>query len=181
MKAIYGVVDGKRKIIILETRNCEVCGNEFEPKKQESKYCSRRCGKKADYKRHAEYNRKKSSEWYKNNLERANESRKAKYWSNPEYYRAKVREYRMLHKEQKKKADALYYDKIVHGGKRKRLIEDSKYVCKKCGGDTRKGYRSTIAHHTTFDSTDHANQEIVCRSCHAKVHQLGTNIRLTAK
>jgi len=168
MKAIYGVVDGKRKIIILETRKCEVCGNEFEPKKQESKYCSRQCGKKADYKRHAKYYCNKSSEWYHNNLERAKKRRQDRYWKNPEYWRSKTREYTKLHREKVRKLDNEYKDKIRHGGKRKELIQKNGLKCSFCG---KMGDKFTIvAHHITFNNQDHSKQILLCRSCHAKLH-----------
>lgn len=168
MKVIYGVVDGKRKILILETRKCGVCGNEFEPKKQVSKYCSKSCGKKADYQRHAESYRKRSSEWYRNNLERARKGRQARYWKNPEYWRVKTREYTKLHRKKVRKHDNEYKDKIRHGGKRKELIQQNGLKCSSCGKIADRF--TIIAHHVTFDNQDHSEQILLCRSCHAKVH-----------
>lgn len=177
MRVIYGVVDGKRKIVILETRKCEVCGNEFEPKKQESKYCSKKCGKKADYKRNAEYYRNNSSEWYKNNLEKAKENRKNRYWSNPEYWRGKTREYVRLHKETVKKRDNEIKDKIRHGGKRRELIQQNGLTCSLCG---KTGEDSRIdVHHVTFDKHDHSRQILLCASCHTKVHHQRSSTRVS--
>ena len=52
-KAIFSKAkDGSRKVVILNNRFCEECGNEFEPKTRRSKYCSETCGKIASDRRY---------------------------------------------------------------------------------------------------------------------------------
>jgi hypothetical protein len=103
-----------RKIIVLENRKCEFCGVEFEPKYQISRYCSKKCIKRASDKR--------------------------------------------------------YHDKVQHGGKRHELIRQNGLVCSECGveGDL----FSIVAHHETFNKTDHSQQRLLCRVCHARLHMV---------
>lgn len=63
--------------------------------------------------------------------------------------------------------DQRYKDKTRHGGKKKDLAKNG-YICGMCG---KIGSSYTIcAHHTTGHKYDHDNQELLCRSCHSKVH-----------
>jgi hypothetical protein len=175
MKAIYAklIIDGKicRKAIILESKFCEECGKEFQPLTQKSIYCSRGCGKKAEYKRHSDRAKTKSKEWYRENLEKVRERRKNKYWENPEYWKAKSREWSRNNKEKKKIRDSKYKDNLRHGNKRHKLIEKSGLICSVCGknGDE----FNIVAHHVTHNPQDHTQQILLCRSCHAKEHNFG--------
>lgn len=175
MKAIYGtaIVDGKkvRRSIVLESRFCDNCGKEFEPARQDSLYCSRQCGKIAERKRNAEKACKRAKRWYNENKERAKQRHKDYYWQNPEYWRAKTCEYTKKHRAQKRQVDNEYKDKTRHNGKRTELIQEKGLVCSNCG---KKGSRhEIITHHLTFDPNDHTSQDLLCRSCHSKIHGLG--------
>ena len=155
----------------LQIRKCGFCGKEFQPKRRGSRLCSRDCSKKEDYAKHKDRVKNKSHEWYKNNLARATEKRKEKYWSNPEKFREQTREYYKQHKEEKRKADEVYKDKVRHGGLKEELVKKNGLVCSKCGkeGDSFQ----IVAHHQTFVKTEHDKQELLCRSCHARIHCSG--------
>lgn len=173
MKAIWAVVieDGvrKRKLLLLENRNCEICGEEFEPNKQDSKYCSRKCGKKAYNDRTKKQNNERAKRYRENNLEKVKEKRKAYYWSDPERFRQQTRDYFASRRKQKRKQDSQYKDDIRHGGKRKELLEECDNICGECGNKFPE--HMLDAHHSTFDKSDHDNQEILCKSCHTRLHQ----------
>ena len=160
------------KVIVevdVPNRRCEFCGEEFSPKRQSSRYCTRKCGKRAEYKRNAEKYNAKSQQWYKDNVERAKARRKAKYWSAPEFYRAATRSWNKLHPEHKRATDNSYKDKVRHGNKRAELIARSGLVCSRCG---KVGTRfSIVAHHVTHDNQDHSEQVLLCRACHAREHK----------
>jgi len=71
----------------------------------------------------------------------------------------------------KKAANRRYKDKTRHGGAREELIKKYGLVCSNCG---KVGNRSNIhAHHTSFDTTDHEGQVLLCRSCHSREHKFG--------
>ena len=74
----------------------------------------------------------------------------------------------MEDKEKKRKRDRKFKDKVRHGGKRKELLDTNGFVCSQCGKEAKSFY--IVAHHSTFDPTDHSQQELLCRSCHAKIH-----------
>jgi predicted nucleic acid-binding Zn ribbon protein len=172
MKIIYGVVEenGKRvrKYLALEPRQCLICGNEFEPITQTSKYCSRKCGKKADYESHRERYINRSRESYRVNIDEKKILRKKKYWSNPEKFRLLAKQYRELHKVEKNLKDNQYKDKVRHGGKKEKLIEEFGCVCSICG---KEGTTTDIvAHHVTLNNQEHDNQILLCRSCHMRLH-----------
>ena len=175
MGLIYGTVeiDGKkvRKPILLEMTACKVCGKLFDPPKQESLYCSRKCGKKAEYERNKAKYITRTKEYYKDNKDEISRKRKDAYWNDPEKWRTKTRKYNELNKDKKKQRDDEYKDKTRHDGKRKELLEGRNYTCAKCK-ETKNSYQ-LVAHHTTFDANDHECQELLCRSCHAKVHKFG--------
>lgn len=174
MKIIYGVVvqDGKiiRKPIILNDRKCDECDKKFTPKRQDSKYCSRQCSKLAEGKRNAERYKANSKRYYREHLETIKKCRKEYYWSDPERWREKAKQYRINHKEEKSVKDSIYKDKIRHGGKRAELLEQNGCVCSKCGKETNSF--NITAHHKTFNSSEHEHQELLCRSCHFKIHHL---------
>jgi len=68
----------------------------------------------------------------------------------------------------KRESDREYKDKVRHGGRRKELLKENGFKCSKCG-KTEYSF-NIVAHHTTFDSKEHEYQELLCRSCHAKIH-----------
>jgi DNA-binding NtrC family response regulator len=179
MKAIYGVVDegGKlvRRTIILEDRVCSICGKTFSPAKQTSKFCSLSCSKKNDYITHKEQRKKNVAEWRERNIEKVTKRRKEIYWSNPEKYRQQTKEYISKHKTQKRATDNSYKDKIRHGDLRKVLIEQYGMFCQMCKKECCS--IDLAAHHVSGDPTDHKNQTLLCRSCHAKVHNFGNTKR----
>jgi predicted nucleic acid-binding Zn ribbon protein len=173
MKIIFGSVieNGKRirKYLVLEPKTCIVCGELFEPKRQDSKYCSDKCSRVAEYENNKENYKKKSLEYYNNNKEKRSESRKKYYWSDPERFRLATKEYNKLHKEEKNKKDNEYKDKTRHDSKKKLLIDEFGCKCSMCGkeGSTFE----IVAHHVTFDKNDHESQVLLCRSCHMRVHE----------
>jgi len=176
MRAINGVIDedGKkvRRLIVLEDRICSICGKTFSPSTQHSIVCSRLCGKKKDYITHKTKRIQKMNEWREKNLDRVIEKRKQKYWSNPEKYRQLTKEYFNKHRAKKRIDDEVYKDKTRHGDLRKELIDVYGLVCQGCGvsGDS----FGIVAHHISGDPTDHKNQTLLCRSCHAKIHDFGS-------
>lgn len=175
MRAIYGVVqeNGKRvrRLIVLEDRKCLVCGKIFSPLTQNSIVCSRICGKKNDYKKHKTKRTQKVNEWREKNIEYVQKHRKQLYWSNPEKYRKAAKDYADANRPYKRSEDQLYKDKTRHGDLRKELIDVYGLVCQGCGvsGDS----LGIVAHHISGDPTDHKNQTLLCRSCHAKIHDFG--------
>jgi len=153
----------------VENKECEFCKTNFKPKRRHQKYCCRKCYKKAERVRSAEKNKQRAKEWYANNKEKAKERRKDYYWSNPEKWRTKTLEYSKLNKDKVRKTDNEYKDKIRHDGKRKELLESRNYTCAKCG--EKKDSFQLVAHHTTWNPLDHECQELLCRSCHIKIHK----------
>ena len=164
----------KRVPLILEDRKCLECGNVFSPLKQMSVYCSPRCGKKADTKKNAQKNNERAAKWYRDNSEKAKEKRKQYYWSNPELWREKTRQYWDLRRDGKRQKDTQYKDETRHGGLREELIKENGCVCSKCGVEVDGFYID--AHHVSGNKTDHGNQILLCKSCHAKTHGLGERI-----
>jgi hypothetical protein len=79
--------------------------------------------------------------------------------------------------EVKKRADAKYKDKTRHGGKRQELIRKEGLTCSKCGkiGNSFQ----IIAHHITLNPEDHSKQELLCRSCHCRLHHSNEKKPLT--
>lgn len=179
MRIIYASIyeNGKkvRKAIALEDRKCEYCGIVFSPFRQESKYCSKKCSKKAEQVKHRDRYRENSRQWYKENIESAQKRRKEYYWERPELFKQKAKEYREANKEKVRTNNDSYKDKIRHGDLRKKLIEIYGTICQMCKKEC-EGFDLT-AHHISGDPTDHNNQTLLCRSCHAKVHDLGSKKR----
>lgn len=175
MRVVYGVVvvDGvrRRRPIVLGNRKCERCGNEYEPKHQDSRYCSRECGKAVQYEKDKERALERSRKWYQNNLEKAREKRKAYYWSDPDRFKAKTKEWRLKNLERYKNNNRKKHDRLRHGGMREQIIQEQEGICSVCGKDTFVGYRDACVHHANFDPSDHSEQILVCRKCHAKIHK----------
>ena len=75
--------------------------------------------------------------------------------------------------------DQRYKDKVRHGGKRAELLKlfgvKGKFQCAMCGvlGDS----FTIVAHHVTGNKTAHEYQILLCRHCHAKLHDLGSKKR----
>lgn len=151
-------------------RKCEECGNEFEARRRDAKYCSRSCGKHAEQKRNIEKYRVRRREYYAQNRESIRERCKAKYRENLELSRAKNREYAQKHRAEKRQRDRIYKDRTRHGGKRKELLEENGLVCSVCGGKFERLF-DIISHHVTFDNQNHAHQILLCRACHCKLHK----------
>lgn len=172
MKAIYGVVveNGKRvrRTIILEPRKCLLCGIEFQPSKQSSKYCSSKCSKKHDYQLNAEKYNELSRIKYRNNLEEAREKRRKYYWSDPERFRNAVKKYRDEHKEKYKEYHDRVKDQKRHGGKRNELLNVNGPKCDMCG--VVKKPKDIVAHHITGNNQEHEQQQLLCRKCHKRLH-----------
>lgn len=175
MKGIFGVVikDGirKRKYIILENRRCEQCDIEFEPKRQDSKYCSRKCCKRAENDKNKEAYKRRAKEYYVKNLVQCKQKRKEYYWENPELFRLKAKEYRKENYDVVRAKDLEYKDKVRHGNKRQELVQQNGLVCSNCGY-TGTSFEIT-AHHKTFNSKEHDTQELLCRKCHQRIHRIG--------
>ncbi len=56
----------------------------------------------------------------------------------------------------------------LHGGERAKLIQRNGLICSKCGKEG-SSY-NIVAHHVTFNPKDHSHQELLCRSCHCRIH-----------
>ena len=170
-KMMSVTVDGRRTKVLVRKRKCRECGNDFQPQTKSSKYCSRSCGKKASRERTVEKDRERARLWYKDHLDEARKKRKERYWSNPEKHRQDTRRWREKNLEREKESQSRSKDARRHGGRRESILEQSNYACSVCGKDTRDGWRDSCVHHETFNSTDHDNQVLVCRNCHAKIHK----------
>ena len=181
MKIVYGVawVNGKkvRRPVLIDNKKCEECGNEFEPKRQDSRYCSDKCAKSAEYKRNAVKARERALKWYKNNIDKVRVKRKAIYWADPEKAKVKAKEWRDTNAARAKANRTTYKDEIRHGGKRAEIIIKQKGLCFMCNKDTSLGNKNAHLHHYNFDSTDHEHQVLVCNSCHAKIHLHGHSLK----
>ncbi len=177
MKIIYAVVfeNGKRirRAIALRKRRCKICGQSFQPQKQATNVCGLRCGKKLEYSKNKVYYQEQGKKYYSANIEKIKVKRKKYYWSDPERFRSKAKQWSEQNFDRKHKRDSKYKDVVRHGNKRKKLLEKSPH-CADCGKDTRNGWRDSIAHHETFDSSEHEFQVILCRSCHMKRHRHAT-------
>jgi len=73
----------------------------------------------------------------------------------------------------KRDEDAKYKDVLRHGGKRSELIAMFGLTCSACGVSG-SGYE-IVAHHLTGNPQDHALQVLLCRPCHASIHQDGVD------
>ena len=60
------------------------------------------------------------------------------------------------------------HDKKAHGGKREELIQTYGLKCSRCGKEG-SSYE-IVAHHITFNPSEHEHQELLCRACHCKLH-----------
>lgn len=167
------VVDGvrRRRPIVLENRKCERCGNEYEPKHQDSKYCSQKCGKSVYEASHRTQAIARARKWYANNLDKAREKRKAYYWSDPEGFKAKAKEWSLKNSERCKTNNRKKHDRLRHGGMREQIIKEQEGICSVCGKDTLVGWRDSCVHHATFNPNNHSDQTLVCRKCHIKLHK----------
>lgn len=164
-----------RKPVILEDRLCVVCGEKFTPSRQQSDTCSRKCSKKKERDAHKERYQAKAKEWYANNTERAKERRKKYYHENADYFKEKTKEWNRNNRERKLQNDREYKDRTRHGGFKQKLIEKHGCICSGCGAVLPSNQLS--AHHVTFDKTQHDDQVLLCKPCHAKIHSLGQKRR----
>ncbi len=178
MRIIYAVVveNGikKRTPLILEDRKCRECGKVFSPYRQTSTLCSLVCQRKAENKKNASKYRERAKKWYQENIEKARKRRKQYYWSNPELCREKTRQYWKERREEKRQKDLQYKDETRHRGVKATLIKENGLICSECGVEVDGFYID--AHHVSGNKTDHGNQGLLCKSCHAKTHGLGKRI-----
>lgn len=141
-----------RRERIINPKNCKVCGCEFVPNVMTPYqiYCSSKCLSTAMNKRAVDTGRKK--EYY--------QKTKGKYYS------------------KKREIDNKYKDLIRFSGNKEKVLERDEYKCVCCGlGD------QLIIHHKDHSGSnetpnnDIENLETLCRSCHAKHHELGVSVR----
>jgi len=173
MKIIYGtkVVNGKpiRYHKILENKECEYCGDDFEPKRTDSKYCSRKCGKLAECRRNKERANLAAKKWYHDNKEKAQKTRNAYYKKNIDRERKRKREWNKKNVAHTREQNKFYKDATRHGEMREAMIEKFGLVCSKCGVEKNDRF-DIVMHHITFNNKEHEYQELLCRSCHASIH-----------
>ena len=167
------IVNGKiyRFQKTLKEQKCKECGNFFNPKRTTSKYCSKICGKKVYQKKYADANKDKINKYYQKHRTELLKKRREKYALDPTIREANKKwcdEHKEIRKHQKRKS----VDKIYHGGKKEHVIKKNGLVCSKCG-DVKKKHCEIVMHHTNFDPTDHDFQELLCISCHNKIHKKG--------
>jgi len=169
-KAILGTfyVDGKkiRRPVFLEERKCDECNKWFEPKRINSKYCSRECGQISERKRNYERILKNAKKWYQANKEKAKKRRREYYWKDPEKWLGKSREYRENNSEHVHKINQECKDVARFGGLRKKVFEATGY-CEMCNS-----IANLLVHHKDGDNTNNemSNLVVLCRSCHLKTH-----------
>ena len=173
MKIVYAtkIVNGKkvRYPKVLEERYCKECSDWFVPKRDDSVFCSRKCGRKFERTKNKERYSTKSREWYNNNLEKARKARNEYYAKNRERELERKREWDRNNAERKAKTNQKYKDSKRHGNERGRAISIHGLTCERCG-QTKDNSFDIVQHHKNFDKEDHVNQGLLCRSCHAKIH-----------
>lgn len=152
MKAITGLINGKRQIIILDERKCNECGNVFQPHRQKTLFCSKNCFRRN--KRNV-LPEKSCPICEKKFIPKQNNSTFcSRSCSGKSIYRKTYRRE--------------YLDRKSHGGKRAKLIKENGLKCNRC--DTEGSSYDIVAHHITFDPKDHEYQELLCRACHCRLH-----------
>ena len=172
MREIQGIVieNGvkiKRKMVI-EDRECSICGTLYEPYTQDATCCSKKCYRAAEYKRKREDILKQRKASYLKNKDKVLERSKKYYLQHRKETKVRTRKYYLANRQTFLDNVAAYADKVRHGGKRKELIALHGYVCYLCN----KTSKIIAAHHVTLDKTDHENQILLCSSCHSKLHWL---------
>jgi hypothetical protein len=155
-----------RKPVFLQNRKCEECGSEFEPKRMDSKYCSRKCGKKAESKRHIEWVKAYHKERYRANKDIMSAQRKARYWKDPERWRQKTKEYRKNNPEKVHKTDMEQHNLRRFSGLRDKVLEMTE-CCSMCGSK-----ENLVVHHQdkSKDNNVVLNLSVLCRGCHLTIH-----------
>lgn len=68
----------------------------------------------------------------------------------------------------KRECNIRHKDKKRHGGIRMKLIEQFGLICSRCGKEGTEF--DIVTHHSTWDNTDHSEQELLCRACHCREH-----------
>ena len=115
----------------------------------------------------SERDKERARLWYQNNKEKARRDRKLRYWLNPEKYRAYTKAYWDARKDEKREKDRIYKDKIRHAGRRLELIIQNGLHCSDCG--SLEESINIVAHHIS-GKNDHGLQILLCRACHARLH-----------
>ncbi len=103
--------------------------------------------------------------------------RKIYYRKYAEYWKSKTKEWRLNNLSRKAKNDSAYKDKVRHGSIKQKLIESNGLTCSQCGvlGNSFQ----IVAHHITGNNKEHEYQELLCRSCHCRLHHSNEKKPLT--
>jgi hypothetical protein len=157
----------------MDVLRCDWCGDDFDSRNRNYKYCSPRCREEAK----KEYMEKFHAD--PKNSERKNELRKGKYWSEPEYRKAELRKSALrLYKWTPEKYDAKLLEQGGHcalcdnvAGKKRLHVDhdhaccgdDKKFTCGKCNRgilcqvcNTRLGYLEQLLKDFPFERQDQA-------------------------
>lgn len=153
-------------------RECKICGKIFTPHMVNSKYCSKKCGAKVYSKKYADAHKEDYKKWYKKNRELILKKNREKYHSDIEAARKTNREWNNKNRDKRRQMDRKSHDKHFHGRKKAAAIEKYGLICNRCG-TIKTNYAEIAMHHTTFNAVDHDNQELLCRECHASIHNTG--------
>lgn len=180
----------------MNSLNCVMCGEKFESKRSDTKYCSEKCRTRAETIARVEKKRQNrkvqikkcefcESEFFphirnphqiycsQSCLDKAMYE-KAK--ENPDYKEKKKMydiKYREENRESKRERDLKYKDNLRFGGNGSKAMERDGYKCMECGKNNRK---ALIVHHKDHSgSSDKPNNDLsnlvtLCRSCHMNHH-----------
>ena len=169
---------------------CLVCGKSYTRKSKNHKYCSKKCRRRNEWDKEkikrlhnrkeiiriCEYCQKRftTSLWHPN----------AKFCSQKcrsRYYRVHNREKILVLKRKynknekylkwKREYDRSYKDKIRYGGLRRKVMKRAKFSCEEC--EAEYPYVNLVVHHIDKNKQNNimANLQVLCRICHARLHQ----------
>lgn len=136
---------------------CSICGKSFTPNKAFQSFCSHSCQRK---------------NYYNKNKEKFKESRKNKYWSNPENAREKTKEWRLNNRDKYLDTQLKYHNENKFSGNKVIVLERDGYKCVRCGST--EGLN--IHHKDRTGQSENINNEIdnletLCNSCHISEHR----------
>lgn len=164
------VENGKkiRKPLILDDRKCAQCGAVFQPKRQGSLFCSKKCRQKYDYQKHkarySEYNKQR----YLENLEYRKIKRKEYYAKNRTQALEYSRRWRDKNKKEYLAKNSNYHDRVRFGGLRDGILSGNEQ-CSICGS-----MNKLVVHHVDHNKDHNATENLIvlCRKCHINEHRM---------
>ncbi|HAW58937.1 MAG TPA: hypothetical protein DCX03_07995 [Bacteroidales bacterium] len=137
-------------------KKCLVCGELFTPHKYahaNSKYCSRKCRRKAQHYNKLEENRNRNRLWYQKNKE-------SEIQKNKEY------------RKQNKELFDWYHNKERFNGLKDKILKRDHYKCKICGSDKKLSVHHIDGNNHESENPNNSISNLItlCSSCHHKLH-----------